>query len=89
MTTVNLTPHAYLTTDKALYVERLSKLSGMALAQHKYTAEEWLNKTGQDPRDFKEIKFDQDGRAVWSLRAESLHVERINAIRSVQHSLGI
>lgn len=89
MPAVNLTPFAYLTTDKASYAERLAKLSGMAYAQRKYTAEEWLAKTGQDPRNFKEISFDRNGLAYWSLAAETLHTQRIVALRRVQHQLGI
>lgn len=47
-------------------------LSGMLYHCGKYTADEWKEKTGADPRDFPEIKIHANGLCSWTEKAEAV-----------------
>jgi hypothetical protein len=46
-------------------------LSGMLYHGGKYTAAEWKEKTGTDPRQFPEIKIHSNGLCLWTEKAEA------------------
>jgi hypothetical protein len=70
--------------------EKLAPLSGMKYHGGKYTAPEWLEKTGTDPREFPiYIRITQSGLCVWTAKAESLYQSYCVGRRSGFAALGI
>lgn len=52
----------------------LFKLAGMVHAQGSYTPEEWVKKTGIDPRGWPGfISITSNGKCIWTLKAEELY----------------
>lgn len=58
-------------TDEGRRAAAIAPLAGMAYWSGYYTADEWLAKTGTDPRHFREIK--SDGLCQWTPAAERLY----------------
>lgn len=74
-------------TEEGRRAKAIAPLAGMAYYSGYYTADEWLAKTGTDPRRFKEI--DCNGLCKWTDAAERLYRKRIKAIKTIQAQLGI
>lgn len=70
-------------------VEELAKLAGMKYCSYSYTAEEWVAKTGVDPRTFKEIDIRENGLCGWTKRAEELYQQRHTTTHNNWTALGV
>ena len=70
--------------------EILGKLSGMRYGNYKYTAEEWIEKTGADPRMLGTlIDIRPNGLCGWTKRAEEAYKETQRGIKQNWAALGI
>lgn len=67
---------------------KILRLSGMATCSGYYTADEWREKTGVDPRNFPGlITFSKWDACLWTARAEEICREWHAAGRMVNHQL--
>ena len=72
-------------------VDLLMRLSGMRRAQGYYTAEEWEEKTGINPKRFapKYIGIRKSGLCVWEESAENVYQTERARVRSNWAALGV
>jgi hypothetical protein len=71
-------------------MDNLFKLSGMCFCNGYYTPEEWITKTGTDPRRYPNyIRIDTIGKCVWTEKAERAYKSHRETVWHNWHVLGI